>query len=544
MKSRRRGRRSGLGPALLLALGAVACTDVDLRALPKPDDVLALHGQFCTGEPWDSARNLRVLFLVDSSSSMRWNDPNDLLVDALEHITQRYAAQPNISFAVIRWGSSQVVKENVDYEPAGTDPQLFTNDPAKLTAMFARMRQPPTVNPLKYLDGTNFLLALDAAGDYLVADVARNPAETITSRYVVEFVTDGMPQSTTDDPAITRRSILSEVDNLAVRYAARVDVVSIAQDVVAPPEFLGLLPAMARAGGGTYTQLNGPAGMDAVFDTTISNGANLVEYQLGTAFAWNRQARVLTHAGVTRAFVDSDGDGLVDVQEEELGTNPADVDTDGDGLTDLFEVRARGGYDALARNVYELGPDGGVDSDGDGLTAFEEAQLGTSSASADTDRDGVPDDIELAAGTDPVVLDGTADPDRDQVPSAKEVFEHTDPLSGEGPLRDVVAYRWAPEVLVGTAHGERCYEFQVTNVGLAASLASADVLGRERPAGFNQLEVVVLGRAVLGANVGVAADRAFPVRHFRARRYVIAGKGGSVDPPTRSLELQAMEFVP
>ncbi|MBL8917675.1 MAG: hypothetical protein JNJ54_02350 [Myxococcaceae bacterium] len=529
----------------LAALSLLTCVDVELRSLPRPREVIALDGEFCTGEPYDTARNLRVLFVVDSSSSMRWNDPNDLLVTSIEHLTRRYASQPNISFAIIRWGSSRVVKENVDFEPAGSDPPLFTNDPAKLAAIFARMRQPPTVNPLKYLDGTNYLMALSAAGDYLVTDVAKNPTETLTSRYILQFVTDGMPQSATDDPSITRRNILAEVENLANRYAARTDVTSIAQDVVAPPEFLGLLPAMARSGGGTYTQLTGPGGLDAVFDATISGGANLIDYQLGTAFVWNRQARVVAFRGDAGVHVDSDGDGLIDAQEVELGTNPRAVDSDGDGLTDLFEVRAKGGYDPTAKNVYQLGPDGGSDVDGDSLTAFEEEQLGTRPDSVDTDRDGVPDDLELAAGSDPVIADDTADPDGDRVTTVKEIFEHTDFATAEDPeLRRQVAYRWAPPELVRTDRGVRCYSFRVENVGLAHSTASVDLQGRRRPERFNELEVVVLGRAVVGTSLGVAAERSFPVRQFRARRYVITGAGGSANPPTSSLRLTAGEFWP
>ena len=162
-----------------MALSFLACDEVELRSLPRPRDAISLDGEFCTGEPYDTARNLRVLFVVDSSSSMRWNDPNDLLVGAVEHITQRYASNPNLSFAIIRWGSSRAVKENVDFEPPGSDPPLFTNDPAKLAAIYARMRQSPTVNPLKYLDGTNFMLALGAATDYLVSDIAKNPFSAI-----------------------------------------------------------------------------------------------------------------------------------------------------------------------------------------------------------------------------------------------------------------------------------------------------------------------------------------------------------------------------
>jgi len=49
--------------------------------------------------------------------------------------------------------------------------------------------------------------------------------------------------------------------------------------------------------------------------------------------------------------VDSDGDGLTDWQEAELGTNPYNPDTDGDGLSDGWEVEH--GYDPLDANDYD-----------------------------------------------------------------------------------------------------------------------------------------------------------------------------------------------
>ena len=529
----------------LLALAA-GCTDASLRGIPTPDDRIALRGEFCTGEPVDTVRDLKVLFLVDSSSSMRWNDPNDLLVDALEHLTQRYSSQTNILFGVVRWGSSRVVRENVDYAPTGSDPPLFTNDPKTLAAIFARMRQPPTVNPLKYLDGTNFELALSAATDYLIADIAMNPEETLTARYIVEFITDGMPQSATDDPNITRRDILAAVANLRTRYDARVDVNSIAQDVVAPPEFFNLLPDMAKAGGGSYTQLNGPAGLDAVFDQTLNHSSNLVDYELDSFFAFNPHRRLTTYKGKIGVYLDSDGDGLIDLEEADLGTNPNDVDSDGDGLSDLFEARVGHGFDPLARNVYDPGTGGNEDPDGDGLSTFEEKQLGTDPLSADTDRDGIPDDIELVMGTDPLAADASADPDGDVVPTGDEVAEHTDPFSIEPKaLRDEWAYQNLPAVATSTSHGVRCYSFGVDNVALAPTLPSVDLVGRQRPAGFNEIKVVVLARAVRDPNAtGAAASKSFPVRMFRAHRYVVLGTEGRRDPPALELTLRPGEFLP
>jgi uncharacterized protein (TIGR03382 family) len=60
---------------------------------------------------------------------------------------------------------------------------------------------------------------------------------------------------------------------------------------------------------------------------------------------------------------DSDGDGLSDIQEEDLGTDPENADTDGDGLPDGREVF--GGNPALPNNNVTNPLD--VDTDNDGL---------------------------------------------------------------------------------------------------------------------------------------------------------------------------------
>jgi outer membrane protein OmpA-like peptidoglycan-associated protein len=73
----------------------------------------------------------------------------------------------------------------------------------------------------------------------------------------------------------------------------------------------------------------------------------------------------------------------------------------------------------------------GRDSDGDGLSDEREAELGTDPLRADTDRDGIPDGIEVATGTDPRdadtdgdgLGDGVEDANRDGVLDPNE----TDP---------------------------------------------------------------------------------------------------------------------
>ena len=76
---------------------------------------------------------------------------------------------------------------------------------------------------------------------------------------------------------------------------------------------------------------------------------------------------VYAKATIVADLADADADGLADVTERQLGTDPANADTDGDGLTD-----------------------------GD-----EEILVNTSALVADTDGDGFGDGIEVAAGSGP-----------------------------------------------------------------------------------------------------------------------------------------------
>ncbi len=113
---------------------------------------------------------------------------------------------------------------------------------------------------------------------------------------------------------------------------------------------------------------------------------------------------------------DSDGDGILDEDEPNLGTDPTNPDTDGDGI-----------------------PDGEEDKDGDGLTNAEELYTyGSDPCNPDTDGDGLQDGDEVTIGTDPVnpdtdgdgVPDANEDLDGDKLTNADELYTHmTDPLN-------------------------------------------------------------------------------------------------------------------
>ncbi|MEP6984596.1 MAG: FHA domain-containing protein, partial [Chloroflexota bacterium] len=79
---------------------------------------------------------------------------------------------------------------------------------------------------------------------------------------------------------------------------------------------------------------------------------------------------------------DTDADGLSNIREVSIGTDPNVPDTDGDGLTDGEEVQ-----------VWHTNPLN-RDTDGDGMTDGQEIKLGTDPLNRDTDNDTVPDAVD------------------------------------------------------------------------------------------------------------------------------------------------------
>ena len=136
--------------------------------------------------------------------------------------------------------------------------------------------------------------------------------------------------------------------------------------------------------------------------------------------------------------LDSDADGLTDVRESELGTDPQNADTDADGVgdaedqfpTDPTETTDLNG-DGLGDNANPIEPVV-VDTDGDGLSDDRELELGLDPMNPDTDADGF-SDSEDRFPNDPTA---NADSDDDGVPDSRDAFPNdgseTTDLNGDG----------------------------------------------------------------------------------------------------------------
>ena len=157
---------------------------------------------------------------------------------------------------------------------------------------------------------------------------------------------------------------------------------------------------------------DGPSGMGAVIGVqdSVRGARQSAGIDLFVDLRSRRVARFLPGTGTDPlgGMTDTDGDGLPDKLEEELGTDPAQPDTDNDGMNDGWEVEH--GFDPLVDNDdpdVDSDPtnDSNYDADGDGLKNGEEAVWGTDPHEPDSDGDGVPDGLEVEQSSDPA--DGT-----------------------------------------------------------------------------------------------------------------------------------------
>ncbi len=129
--------------------------------------------------------------------------------------------------------------------------------------------------------------------------------------------------------------------------------------------------------------------------------------------------------------MDTDTDNLCDIDENHrYGTDPKNRDTDGDGMPDGWEMEHRR-WDVITR-TWSLDPaneiDATMDIDQDGLNNVDEYYLETDPNMPDSDEDGMPDGWEVAFGLDPMdPSDATTDDDLDSLSALEEYLAGTDP---------------------------------------------------------------------------------------------------------------------
>jgi hypothetical protein len=99
---------------------------------------------------------------------------------------------------------------------------------------------------------------------------------------------------------------------------------------------------------------------------------------------------------------DIDGDSLTVPQESILGTSPKKADTDGDGVNDNIDAFPLNKTEWRDTNKNGVGDNKDPDIDGDGVSNKEEnLTYGTNPFAVDSDEDGISDGQEIKDGTNP-----------------------------------------------------------------------------------------------------------------------------------------------
>jgi len=439
--SHRRLRRPGRAVGWALATVAVllggagmgACTDAKLEIIPPPgpfrDDKVTVQGEICTTSPESRVFPLRVLFVIDSSESMRVTDPPD-----------------PVSLVTGRERAFQETWETLlDGDPAGVRIGLV---------QFSADAQGRTISPFNaerdtYYTANRTLLADATAGlqvtgrttNYLGAlneafvavrselENARDfsPESLALSKYVVIFVSDGLPDVDNEEEAETiEEQILQAVGDIRElgedlfrvgTFEFHTAYVSAGEGPAVDRDAQRLLQLMAETGGGTFRSFPSGESLNFVFlDLTVIRRA----FTLRGISVTNVNAIVDEDQIAEYLFAEDEDpfafDAGVDAgPPDPMATPDAGVDAGPDaGAPDAGPmVDERNLVDRDGNEVPSCG-EPLVDSDGDGLWDLIERRFDTEGLdermtypwlTEDTDDDGVRDRLEWrlqSSGLDPL----------------------------------------------------------------------------------------------------------------------------------------------
>lgn len=437
--------------------------------LPDGGEVYAVKvaGRFCVEDPSTVTLPVKIWFVIDDSGSMATSDPSQNRYNSIRALATQRAAPGTLFFGGMTFAGDGATRFSTP---------RFNDDVATFNS------QVPT-SPGS--GQTPYYAALDMTASELNSDIDENQSTAVRTRYVVVFLTDGMP---TVPAGTTEQEVLAKVGRIMALGSraggVTFNTVYLGGGDSDAGQGLGLLEAMATLGKGAFKSF--PNGNALDFGNLDSSSIQA---------AWEPRLFVVTNRSMMPTAegqeVDSDRDGLDDAREAELRTDPKSADTDGDGCGDLIEVRLQ--WNPLAQVAGECTCAAGkaqLDTDDDGLNDCEEQWTGTHARNPDSDigRDSPIDGDLIPDGLDFTVMDATyantgTDWDHDGVLDIDEVRAHTS-TSLVDLERSSWAYRYS--VIERESPDSGCYGFEVKNIALGNTLAVAG-----RAAGENVIELFV-----------------------------------------------------
>ena len=556
------------GLSLAAVLFGAACTDASLEppaaSTSNIDDLLSLKGRVCTAPPDPTGFPVKVVIVIDQSGSMCVSDPpgsqegsgfcertdvrsiippgvtEPARVRALKRLVEGFSARPNVEVAIVPFETNV---KNTWPPQAGS---RFSRPLPELASYISGL-QAGLGKGTDYQGALSYTYATIASD--IVATAETNPAILPRTRYVVVFLTDGVPYprcsgndalstfASPDAPELTwadsfgaeefcnltdpgpdqitgfipgtdrnqNYQLFNYVDQLmdlkqaynigdlrmhtvllfnteAVRacgsaceqiYGAYPGVATAAYPEAAKKIAAWTLKQFAARGNGVYQEFNDFAGIG-----NLALGA--LDYSSLASPNVMKTLMVESLRSVPAADkrdVDSDGDGVSDLLDNNFTfqTSPYETDSDGDCFDDAFESQRqdlgfRPANDLDARGCNPASPlTQGCscrDTDGDGLSQFAEDFLKTRKELFDSDGDGVPDGMEVRSKLDPLAADAAdTDSDGDGIPDREEFRADSNPGFRDAAFKEKFGYQYESKGEV-QGDGRVCYDFNVTNLRL------------------------------------------------------------------------------
>jgi hypothetical protein len=468
----------------------LSCSDAGLYALdgrgPSGQDRADFAGEACIPLASGDAFPVRVVFAIQGGQGV----PTELVgytTDALGTLSSRFSG-PFIKFSLIA------------FHTVATGLQGSFVDASTFQTSLARYASYQETGPISIRS------ALRLSKSLLSGDIQTACRGAVgRTRYLVVLVITSADVSC-DNPAFnvgidSRCAALTPVSGSAACSQCELTAVTGeikalqrqfgAGEVVVQPIYVRSTPdaltreqvaAIANAGGTEPIETD-PEGLRNAL-SNVNYASLQTQLVLKRFLAFNRNVQV--RAG--QVLADSDGDGIADVDEEDLGLDAADPDSDRDGLMDGIELRM--GLKPQPGNVDIInGCNVSLDDDGDRLNTCEERVLGTDPCMGDSDGDGLPDLVEALARTNPLVPEDLLDTDRDGVSNVQEVEARGDPLSADLAFQAERGYGYSLLPADSTPDGRACYKVRAENITVVQTLERPHpfIPGRVIPAGNNDI---------------------------------------------------------
>lgn len=479
-----------------------------------------VQAKFCVQDPNVAKQKLKLLFVIDKSSS------NQLPPESSDPVgTRRYA--PLVDFLASAQQDVNTYYGLVNFSTGAQVVQEFSNNlQAFRDVVRSEWTGTGTVTDPRPRDfgETDYLGGVQAARNEIERDLKIEALSldpnTIASSYKVIFLSDGYPMvgGAPQAPANIQNLIEAQIplSLLALRndprYRKYVDEIQLHSGYYFSAAFMDLgardlLNNMATWGTGEFHIFGAGAAIDyALFALPVRH----VRYHIADVLVENLST-IWTAAGAYK--LDTDGDGMDDELEDLLHSNPYASDSDGNGVSDGVEYRSKGkpcndagcSPDLAKRDNYlpcqglpkTVTGDSYVyaDSDRDGLNDCEEWVLRSDQFNFDSNFDRIPDGaafrnrMQFIAGTN----DAAGDPDFDGASNYTELKRNT-PMNTA--LTRVVpsTYRLVPDEEASTPEIE-CFELVVKDVA---------TLGFDNRI---QLTIIENQDAVVNKAVSVRAER-------------------------------------